>query len=421
LWAHAGRDATSRADIDDLVTKIDAARFNAVLLLVYASGTAYFEPSHTRFSDDERLSNQSEFEDDDYSDALSYLLSIRDQRRADQDLTNDFEVHAWFTVTQNGAYRRDSGWPRENTTRPYMLHYLYPEFKLKYGCYYTDDDENCLNHRYSSVHQPRFRAYMADLIAGLVEDYEVEGVHLDYIRAMEICYNDEPLDYPGDKYDYPGCQEDYKAWTRATYGQEYTLWDDTDGRNEIEDGGSGRVAAWQERAVNMLVQEIHTAVKTARPEAMVTAAVGLTSPEPEERETSIQGQAAWEWLDKGWLDAAFVMVYSKDTQAIINKTQSFMDAVQNPESRSKIFPGLITYSLDNPADEWSYLIEEQVLAVTGGPWTGQPLAPPAQGIALFVDRRLSQKAIDLLAAGSFKEPALPAWYSIVPVNSAEAQ
>jgi uncharacterized lipoprotein YddW (UPF0748 family) len=414
IWSWAGRkempgrDAITKRDIDELVAEVDAAHLNVILLSVHNEGTAFFEPSHTRFPDSsDRLPNESAFSEDGYHDALSYLLAIRDKRRLDDNPGNDFEVHAWFGVTRSGDYEDNQGWPRPDKTKRYMLHYLHPEFKLKYGCYYQRENEACVNHKYSSVHQPRFRAYLTDLIAGLAEDYDIDGVHLDYIRAMEICYNGESLDYPGTGYDYPGCQEDYKAWTQATYGHEYTLWEDTDGNGNIQDGGSGRVAAWQESAINALVKSIHDEVKKARPNIVISAAVGLTS--PEDRKTSVQGQAAWEWLDQGWIDAAFVMAYYADTQAVVDKVQTFRAAVQDVNHRSRVFPGLATFTIDDPNDYWTYLVTEQINAVMHGQWTGQALAPPARGMALFLDRRLSEQAVKALAKGPFKEPALPFW------------
>jgi len=407
LWSHAGSGAKSIQDIDKLVAQVDKAKLNTILLLIYRSGTAYFEPSHTRFPDSkERLPNKSALSTDEYSDALSYLLAIRDQRRADDDPTNDFEVHAWFTVTQNGRWKSNEDRPRADETRPYMLHYLFPEFKLKYKEYYLKNDERYINHRYSDVHQPKFRAYMTDLIAGLVEDYDVDGVHLDYIRAMQICYNNEALDYPGTAYDYVGCQEDYKAWTKATYGQEYSLLEDTQ-RHVTQDKGSSRIAAWQEQAVGTLVKSIHDEVKSINPKVIISAAVGMTSPESQKE--SVQGQVAWEWLDQGWIDAAFVMAYTPDTQHVIDKMQSIIAATEAESSRSRVFAGLATYNIDDGDEQWSYVVAEQVNATLRGEWSGRPLESPAKGVALFVDRQLSEAAIELLAKGPFKEPALPFW------------
>ena len=407
LWSHAGEKAVSKRDIDELVATIDGAHLNVILLLVYHQGTAFFEPSHARFpEDDDRLPNQSPFEEEGYNDGLSYLLAIRDERRADDDPFNDFEVHAWFTVSEGGDWTGDKK-PRGDNTQPYMLHALHPEFKIKYGEYYLREDERYVNHRYSVVHQPRFRAYMADLIAGLVEDYDVDGVHLDYIRAMSICYNDEPLDYPGTDYDFPGCQADYETWTQATFGRAYTLWQDTDRRGSIRDGRSGRIAAWQERAMGLLVKRIHDEVKAVRPGVIISAAVGMT--DPEMRNESIQGQAAWEWLDQGWIDAAFVMAYSSDTQAVVDKNRSFINACQTLVCRVRVFPGLATYTIENAEDEWSDLIVEQVNAVMFGQWEGHSLDPPTKGVALFRDGHLNLTAIEALARGPFQEPALPFW------------
>lgn len=408
IWSWAGVRATSKKEIDQMVARVvDEAHMNVILLLVYAEGTAYFEPSYTRFPNSaERLSNMSEFSDDGYSDALSYLVAVRDKRQADDDPTNDFEVQPWFNINSGG--RMADAWPPIDKTEPYMLNALFPEFKLKVGAAYIEDDDRYAKHNTSVVQQPKYRAYMTDLIAGIVEDYDVDGVHLDYIRTGGICFNDEALDYPGTEYDYPGCQEDYKAWTRETYGQEYSLWEDTDGFQIITDGDSGRVAAWLEHNVGLLVESIHDEVKSVSPETIITMAA-LSQITPQEKDSMFQGQVAWEWLDQGWVDAAFIMAYGPVTGWIPGRIELFRDATQIESSRSKIFPGLVTHNLKNTKEFWSYLIAEQIRATMRGQWEGQPLEPPAKGVALFLEHRLSDEAIEILAEGPFKEPAVPYW------------
>ncbi len=414
IWARLESDHRRmvRQDIDDLVAQVDQAHLNVILFKVYTKGTTFFEPSQTRFPNSaERLTNQSKFEDATYPDALSYLLAIRDERRADDDPTNDFEVHAWFDVILAGD-RSSNGFPQKDRTKPFMLNALFPEFKLKYGAAYLRNDERYARHDTGVVHQPRFRAYMVDLIAGLVEDYDVDGVHLDRIRANGICFNNEPLDYPGTEYDFPGCQKDYETWTEATYGQKYTLWDDTDGHNRVEDEGSGRVAAWQERAVGMLVKDIHDELKAVKPEIVISVASVNNDPAPEARKQSNEGQVAWEWLDKGWIDAAFLTAYVEKPEAVVNKIKIFRAAMQNEQPRSRIFPGLLIYDLDTK-EERSYLLVEQVLAAMS---EDSQLEPPVKGVALFRVKFFGQKAMNLLAQGPFKEPALPYWGEAEPVS-----
>ena len=414
IWSWVGRKAMpgrggeiSKLDIDELVAQVDSAHLNVILLHVYHEGTAFFEPSRTRFPNSaERLTNQSAFASKEYPDALSYLLALRDERRADDDPFNDFQVHAWISVHRGGDHGNEN--PPADETEPYMLNALFPEFKLKLYPYYSKGDERYVKHGVSVIHQPKFRAYIVDLIAGLVEDYEVDGVHLDYIRTGGICFNDDYLDYPGIEYDYPGCQQDYRAWTQETFGHEYNLLGDTVGGREIEYEARGRVTAWLEGVVSLLVKSIHDEVKAANPDVIISVASVRNDTSRTSKGQMTDGQTAWEWLNQGWIDVVFVTAYSADTQAVVDKIQRVRDAVQDEERRSKIFPGLATHNSDDKESR-SHLLVEQVNAVIRGQWAEQPLEPPAKGMGLFRGGRLSEQAIQLLAQGPFKEPALPFW------------
>ncbi|MCC6189740.1 MAG: family 10 glycosylhydrolase [Anaerolineales bacterium] len=409
LWTWAVRSARSKSDIDELVALVDSAHLNVILFGVYYRGTAYFEPSPVRFPiAAERLTNQSRFSEAGYADALRYLLDVRDRRRADSDPANDFEVHAWFTVHLSGDSERT--WPPTDLTQPYMLNALFPEFQVKYGTYYARQDERFVNPAISAIEQPRFRQYMADLIAGAAEDYAIDGVHLDYIRVGQICFNAELLDYPGIEFDYAGCQEDYRAFTRETFGREYTLWDDTDGVRQIADGGSGRVAAWQVRTVGRLVRAIHAEVKAVRPDLIISVASVRNVP----WELPVQGQAAWRWLDAGWIDAIFPTLYLDSTPAIVDRMQRLREAVRDTSKRDMIFAGLATHSFVDRTEDWSGLVVERVNAVVRGEPNALALQPAAHGVALFGGEYFSQTTIEALAAGPFREPAIPYWGTPIP-------
>ncbi|MCB0170645.1 MAG: family 10 glycosylhydrolase [Anaerolineae bacterium] len=418
IWARVGRQPLrgrngqiGPQDIDELVAKVDAAHLNVILLAVY-SGNVYFEPSHTRFSDEERLPSAADpaFAKAGYPDALSYLISIRDERLADNDQFNDFEVHAWFNINVGGRKEVVNGDYIDLRTEG-MLNTIFPEFRLISGEYYTTNaDEAYIDHEKSVLQQPRFRAYMTDLIAGVVEDYHVDGVHLDHIRTGGICFNDEPLDYDGTEYDYPGCQKDYEAWTLATRGRQHTLWDDTDGHRDIQDGGSGRVAAWQERNVELLVKSIHDEVKSVDPTTVISVASvrndvsGLTALQQRD------GQSAWKWLNEGLIDAVFMTAYTPDTESIVDKMQTFRNAIQDPQKKLLVFPGLATYDLDDKDIPWSGKIMEQSEALLLSHWSaGQPLEPPTRGIGWFLFRMLTEKDAETLASGPYAEPAVPFW------------
>lgn len=409
VWSWAGRRARNRAAVDQLVTQIDRARLNVVLLQIYKDGTAYFEPSHHRFPKAaERLTNQSPFVDEEYPDALSYLLALRDARRADQDPTNDFEVHAWFAVHSGGKVQVGAKWPQPDLTAPYMLNALFPEFQLKYGDYYRKQDERYVDHAVSVVQQPRFQAYMTNLIAGVVEDYQVDGVHLDYIRTGGICFNNEALDYPGTAYDYPGCQQDYAEWTQKTYGQAASLWEDTDGYRQIQDDNSGRVAAWLSQAVDSLVKRIHDAVKAVNPATVISVAAVITVPGSESERGAINGQAAWHWLDEGWIDAAFPTFYTTTAATITERVTLFQQAIRQTQARAQVFPGLAVHDVEEERSRRPDVLIDQLKVLLQDD-AGRADEEVVHGVALFRAEYLSKRMLDSLAAGPFREPAIPFW------------
>ena len=400
VWTWDGRFAESKEDIDHLVELVDLAHLNVILFGVYAQGTTYFEPSHNRFPDpNERLTNQSPFAEQGYPDSLSYLLKIRDERRMDDDPTNDFEVQAWFTIHQGGV--NTQGWPPPNRNQPYMLNSLFPEFQQKFGPYYQRNDKDFVRHDVSVMHQPKFRAYMTDLITGLFEDYNVDGVHLDFIRTGGICFNDEILDYPGTAFDYLGCQADYRAWTEANFGRPYTLWQDTDGNREIQDEGSGRVASWLEDAVNQMVEMVHTEVKKLNPNYVITAAIPKGA---NDRLESAEGQAPEIWLEQGWVDAVFILAYYQETQ--IGKLQQYLDLVSVAD-QARVFAGLAVYDFDT-REPWDNVFE-QIDAVMFNDRPDQKLSTPLRGVGLFRGEHLTEENARAIGQGPFAEPAVPFW------------
>lgn len=410
VWSWAGRRAVERADVDQLVEQVDRARLNVVLIQIYKDGTAFFEPSRTRFPNaDERLTNQTPFVDEQYSDALDYLIAIRDQRRADDDPTNDFEVRAWFAVHTGGKIQTGVRWPQPDATEPYMLNALFPEFKLKHGDFYRQADPRYVDHAVSVVQQPRFQAYMTDLIAGVVEDYQVDGIHLDYIRTGGLCFNDEALDYPGTAYDYPGCQQDYANWTRQTDGRAHSLWDDTDGYRQITDGDSGRVSAWLEQAVDQLVKQIHDEVKAVDPATIISVAAVVTVPgNPSERAT-INGQAAWRWLDKGWIDVAFPTFYSTRASTVAGRVDLFRAAIQDKTAYQRVFPGLAVHDVEQERSRRPAVLINQLKVLLQSEATNPRVVPMVQGTALFRAEYLDERTMTQLATGPFREPAVPYW------------
>ena len=125
-------------------------------------------------------------------------------------------------------------------------------------------------------HQPGFRQYLIDVATEIVTNYDVDGVHLDYVR------------YPGANYCYCNL---HKADFQAAYGRLPVTGDPDWDTMRFND-------------VTSLVSGISSAVRAVKPLCKVTAATWRTN------RTMYQSPTAW--LENGLLDAICPMQYTSD-------------------------------------------------------------------------------------------------------------
>ncbi len=183
---------------------------------------------------------------------------------------------------------------------------------------------------YLSPAIPEVRAYLADVVTEIAENYDVDGVHLDYVR------------YPGE---YDGADE----YSRQEFAGLYML-DPLDFLPE-EDGtpaGIDRELAaelgdlwreWRTEQVTALVSEISRKVRAVRPDIVVSAAV---RPDPD-RASRVYAQDWVRWLKNGYLDVAAPMIYTESTskffQAIARLREALPDTLE-----SRVLAGISLYN-----------------------------------------------------------------------------
>ncbi len=130
-----------------------------------------------------------------------------------------------------------------------------------------------------------------EAVANLVRRYDLDGVHLDYIR------------YPGSIYCYDdGCRIRFAAQT----GHHPTSWPD--------DVISGRLVGpfqnWRREQISRLVRTVSLRVRSIRPGVRVSAAV--FSDWSQVRRSL--GQDWIQWIDEGYLDFVCPMNYTRDLE-----------------------------------------------------------------------------------------------------------
>lgn len=133
---------------------------------------------------------------------------------------------------------------------------------------------------------PEVRRHLGEVMRDLVARYELDGLHLDYIRFP----NDKVpagTDYPRDKRTLTF----FKGETGKTPDQDKQAWN-----------------AWRAEQVTHLLREIRRQVRQERPNLELSAAVG---PEPE-RALEHHFQDARTWAKEGLVDALYPMNYTRD-------------------------------------------------------------------------------------------------------------
>ena len=133
---------------------------------------------------------------------------------------------------------------------------------------------------------PEVRRYLSNVMRDLVARYDVDGLHLDYIRF--------PNDLAEKGLDYPRDAKTVKLFRGET------------GKTPDEDKAGWN--AWRAEQVTNLLREIRRQVRQEKPDVELSAAVG---PEPE-RALEHHFQDVRTWVKDGLVDALYPMNYTKD-------------------------------------------------------------------------------------------------------------
>lgn len=145
MWAHATQ-AQSRSDAEALLQKTHAAGVDALYVLVWYGGQAWYRTDHPLIP--MATGVEAGF------DPLGYLVEGAHKR--------GMELHAWFV--NGNVYAADGG--------PVLKQH--PDWAM------VDGAGNPVN--WYDLGQPEVRRFQADLMIDVLTRYRVDGVHFDYIR-----------------------------------------------------------------------------------------------------------------------------------------------------------------------------------------------------------------------------------------------
>ncbi len=256
-------DYKNPADLHRIIDNAAALRFNTILFQVRGDGTVcYRSKIEPRFA------------------GLNNGLATSDPLQIAIDYAHgkNIALHAWINV-----YPAWMG--TQPPTAAQQLYNAHPEWIM------TDEfgQQQKLNRHYiflSPTH-PEVTPYLLSVCAELYQNYDIDGIHLDYVRFPSPAYS----------YDDPSLTGFIRKF-RTTPQQNPSAWND-----------------WRRDAISDFIAKLYQRMKQDRPQISLTASV--IGDHPMAYRVYLQDSHAW--LARGIIDAIFPMIYTGDDTLFENR------------------------------------------------------------------------------------------------------
>ncbi|MBN1560729.1 family 10 glycosylhydrolase [candidate division KSB1 bacterium] len=269
-------DYRTAQDIDKIMHDAAGSGFNTILFQVRGNGTVTY-PS------------QIELQSEPFRESeLDVLAQAIDTAHAD-----GLQLHAWINVFP--------GWSGdEPPTSAEQLYRKQPTWFMNdvYG------RESQQNYRFLSPTQPDVRLYLQSLCKEIYTNYNVDGIHFDYVR-------------------FPASTFSYDAVSVA-------LFEKIAGVKPQDQPAAWRL--WRRNSIDTFLENVYKDIKFNKPHVIVSAAV--ISDIAAARDLYFQDASGW--LARGQVDAIFPMLYADDNQVFKRELDEYL---LNSHGRH-VYPGI---------------------------------------------------------------------------------
>ena len=272
-WADAfNRGFKSQTQADQMLEDAAASGANAIILQVRQRGNSFYLNSLEPLADDTTWSGGF--------DPLQYLIERARPR--------GIEVHAWFTITPIWL----SPIPPRDPQHVFNLHG--PQAGGD-NMWMTVGSAGAVSSSYVDPGHPGVTAHTADVILHVVKNYDLDGIHLDYIRYPE------PINGSGDNGYNPRALDRFNRLALQS------------GRPRATDA---RWTDFRRRQVTQFVRQVYLRVNEMKPRVKVSGALitwgngPLNDAEYRQKDAYSSVFQDWRsWMEEGILDIAMPMNY----------------------------------------------------------------------------------------------------------------
>jgi len=336
---------TSPESIKQMVAAAQAGGFNTLLVQVRGRGDAYY--SATIEPRAAELTGKPSF------DPLATVLA--DAHAA------GLKVHAWVAVnlvsssvslpaSRDHVIYRAPEWlmvPRELAAEMKKIDLRSPAYVGRLARW-TRAHSSIVEGLYTSPLHPAAQDHAAAVIGEIAAKYPIDGVHLDYVR------------FPNEEFDYsPGAMDQFKTAIAADLNDREKR--EAAARELIDPAAypnlfPERWSDFRRSRLTSLIIKIRTAVKTARPGTLVSAAVV-----PDAQMAFTSRMQDWRgWIDQSLLDVICPMAYTAESEIF----QKQIAAARAYAGSRPVWAGIGAYQL-SPAQTLAHIAAANKLGVAG--------------------------------------------------------
>ncbi|MFH0702850.1 MAG: family 10 glycosylhydrolase [bacterium] len=268
------------------------------------------------------------------------------------------EIHAWAWIFAVGNTRHNPIIQKAND-------YAGPILSKNYDLALLGSEGNFIpinQHEYwLDPANGKAREFIISLLEEIVENYQIDGIQLDYIRyPFQNSVNQMGFDVESrQKFEKDtGCSLD--KLDEATF----KLWN-----------------IWKTEQVSKFVNDVSTRLRKIKPDIQISAAV--FGGDKQKRISTIQQD--WEtWIEKGWVNILNPMIYSPNATQLSENLDYFLKTVKN---KALVYPGIAVRQLGD------FDLLEQIYTVRNLGLLGN---------TIFAMAHLDNEKAELLSSGPYR-------------------
>lgn len=297
-------DYKTPTDVRLIISNCAAMRFNVILFQVRGNGTVFYPSDIEPWAWELTSEGPETTGKDPKWDPLKIAINEAHKR--------GLEVHAYVNVFP--AWRSQKFAPRDSG----QLWWEHPDWFM---CDAAGErmiprdaemDENVKGDWYSflSPGVPEVHDYLTDLFGELVENYDLDGLHYDYIRyPREIREVGEGYEERGKKLG----NWSYDPVSLARFSKETGI--------AAPDLDPDAWVKWRAAQITEVTRKVSERVRELKPGIIISASV-MADP-VDAYKTKMQDYVTW--LEKGYLDAAITMNYTGDNETFTSRCKALLE------------------------------------------------------------------------------------------------